>query len=292
MVLRVENLTYVYRSPFSPNRTALSKISLEVHPQDILAIVGATGSGKTTLIQHFNGLLQPTEGKVLIDYRDVSSSSSDLEWARKKIGLVFQFPEIQLFEETVYDDIAFGPRNLGLSEKMVEERVRRSLRLVGLSFRQFSKLSPFQLSGGEKRRVAIAGILAMEPEILVLDEPTVGLDRKGACKVEKILKRYYRQGKTVIFVSHDIDLVARLASRVVVLKNGKLQFDGSKADLFRNETILKDAGLVLPQVCRFMQNLRKKGLPVKTDVFTIEEAKEEITRVLEKTKHRIIEPLT
>ncbi len=280
MLLQLENLTYIYCSPFSPVREALSGISLEVHPQEILAIVGATGSGKTTLIQHFNGLLQPTEGRVLVDFRDISGSQNNLGWVRKKVALVFQFPEIQLFEETVYDDIAFGPRNLGLPEKLVEDRVRRSLRLIGLGFERFSKLSPFQLSGGEKRRVAIAGVLAMEPQVLVLDEPTVGLDKKGACKVEEILKRYHRQGRTVIFVSHDMDLVARLASRVVVLEKGRIRFDGSKVELFRDKTILKDAGLVLPHVCRFMQNLRKQGLPVRTDVFTVEEAKEEIERVL------------
>jgi len=280
MLLQLENLTYIYQSPFSPVREALSGISLEVHPQEILAIVGATGSGKTTLIQHFNGLLQPTKGRVLIDSMDIFGSQADLGWVRKNIGLVFQFPEIQLFEETVYDDIAFGPRNLGLSEKLVEDRVRRSLRLVGLGFERFSKLSPFQLSGGEKRRVAIAGVLAMEPQVLVLDEPTVGLDKKGARKVEEILKRYHRQGRTVIFVSHDMDLVARLASRVVVLEKGRIRFDGSKVELFRDKTVLKDAGLVLPQVCRFMQNLRKQGFSVRTDVFTVEEAREEIERVL------------
>ncbi len=280
MLLQLENLTYIYQSPFSPVRKALSGISLEVHPQEILAIVGATGSGKTTLIQHFNGLLKPTEGRVLVDSRDIFGPQSDLGWVRKRIGLVFQFPEIQLFEDTVYDDIAFGPRNLGLSEKLVEHRIRSSLKLVDFDFQKFSKLSPFQLSGGEKRRVAIAGVLAMEPEVLILDEPTVGLDQNAAARVEEILKRYHRQGRTIIFVSHNMDLVARLASRVVVLKKGKLQFDGSKVELFQNKAILEDAGLVLPQVCQFMQNLRKQGFSVRTDVFTVEEAKEEIGRVL------------
>lgn len=281
MHLVVENLTFLYRSPFSPVRMALSNVSLEIRPREIVAIVGATGSGKTTLIQHFNGLFHPTQGRVLVDSVDISDPKSDLGWVRKKVGLVFQFPEIQLFEETVYDDVAFGPRNLGLTKEEVEERVCRSLMMVDLDVQRFRSRSPFQLSGGEKRRVAVAGVLAMEPRGLILDEPTVGLDVNGAKKVEQVLKRYHRQGRTVIFVSHDMDLVARLAQRVVVLEEGKVRFDGAKEELFRDEKILEEVGLTLPQVCRFLIGVREKGYPVRTDVFTVEDAKKELKRVLE-----------
>lgn len=247
-----------------------------------MAIVGAAGSGKTTLIQHFNGLHQPTQGRVLVDSKDLSVSKSHLAWARRMVGLVFQFPEIQLFEETVYDDIAFGPRNLSLSEKDVDESVRSSLQLVGLDFERFHKHSPFHLSGGEKRRVAIAGVLAMNPQVLVLDEPTVGLDHRSASLVEDVIASYHRQGKTVVFVSHDMNLVARLAERIVVLNRGRVWFDGPKERLFRDSEILKNTGLVLPEVCRFMLKVRERGFPVRTDVFTVEDARRELERVMGK----------
>ena len=280
MLLSVDALSHVYRSPFLPERKALSDVSFSIMPDEIVAVVGAAGSGKTTLIQHFNGLLRPTQGRVSFDAMDLSDTKTDLVAVRREVGLVFQFPERQLFEETVYDDVAFGPRNLRLPEEEVESRVRRTLALVGLDYESFSRLSPFRLSGGEMRRVAIAGVLTMEPRVLVLDEPTVGLDGSGSQKVEGIIETYHRLGRTVIFVSHNMDLVARLATRVVVLWRGSVLFDGTKDALFRDGTVLERAGLTLPQVCRFLQELRKSGHPVRTDVYTIEAAKQEMDRVL------------
>ena len=280
MHIDIQNLTYEYRSPFSPARTALSDVSFRVESRLITAIVGATGSGKTTLVQHFNALLQPTAGKILVDSRDLSASKAHLGWARKKVGLVFQFPEFQLFEENVFDDVAFGPRNLGLTDDEVEDRVRQSLALVGLDFERFRGISPLHLSGGEKRRVAIAGVLAMNPQVLVMDEPTVGLDRRSASMVEEVMRSYHRQGRSVVFVTHDMDLVARLAENILVLNRGRLLFQGSKADLFRDDVIVKQAGLILPHVCQFMHEIQKRGYPVRTDVFNIEEAKQELDRVI------------
>ena len=279
MHIKVRHLTFIFSSPFSPIHTALKGISLDIHPREIVAIIGPTGSGKTTLVQHFNGLLLPTEGTVSVDSKDLSDSKTDLAWVRRNVGLVFQFPEIQLFEERVYDDVAFGPRNLGLSEEDVEERVRLSLKLVGLNSEQFRNLTPFRLSGGEKRRIAIAGVLAMNPQVLVLDEPTVGLDRRAGYLIESVIQKYHIQGKTVIFVSHDMDLVARLARRIILLDGGRIRFDGPKEALFKDEAILKQAGLALPQVRQFMGKVEKMGYPVNTNVYTIDEAKNELERM-------------
>lgn len=286
MHISVEHVTFCYLSPFSPVRTALSDVSLEIRPKEIVAIVGATGSGKTTLMQHFNGLLKPTQGRVFVDSMDLSDPHADLDWVRKKVGLVFQFPEIQLFEETVYGDVAFGPRNMDLSTGEVDQRVRRAMEWVDLDFEKFRNLSPFRLSGGEKRRVALAGVLAMEPQVLVLDEPTVGLDARTAHKVETVLHHYHRDGRAVVFVSHDMDLVGRLAQRVLVLEKGRVVFDGTKHALFQNDRVLKRSGLTLPHVYRFMATLKERGYPVRTDVFCVEQAKREIRRVFEKSNRK------
>ncbi|MFH1943364.1 MAG: energy-coupling factor transporter ATPase [bacterium] len=282
MQIKIENLSYSYYSPFSPPRVALRDVSITIPPREIVAIVGATGSGKTTLIQHINGLLQPTEGRIWIGSKDITRSKLDLAWVRQIIGLVFQFPEDQLFEETVFDDVAFGPRHFGLRADEVEKRVCGSLAMVGLDAESFRKRSPFHLSGGEKRRVAIAGVLAMDPRVLVMDEPTVALDGRSASMVEEMILRYHDQGKTAIFVSHDMDLVSRLARRVVVLKEGRVLFEGPKAELFQDTSILNHAELMAPQVYRFMLKMRSMGYSVRTDVFTVKEAEQEIKRALRK----------
>jgi energy-coupling factor transport system ATP-binding protein len=280
LYIEIENVYFQYSSSLYPSHTALRDISLSINAGESLAIVGASGSGKTTLIQHFNGLLQPSQGRVLIDCRNLADPYINLHKIRSRLGLVFQFPEYQLFEETVYNDVAFGPKNSGINDDEVDLCVRKSLKCVGLDYEKFYNRSPFNLSGGEKRRVAIAGVLSMEPEVLVLDEPTVGLDWKSARLVEDIILNYQKLNKTVIFVSHDMDLVARLARKIVVMKQGRIIFNGLKESLFENEALLKDAGLVLPRVCRFMKNLRKKRIDVRMNVFSVEEAKEEIRRVI------------
>jgi energy-coupling factor transport system ATP-binding protein len=279
MGVRIENISYLYTSSFASDRLALSDVSFSVKPNEILAIIGPPGSGKTTLIQHLNGLLKPTRGKIFVDSLDLTHSKTDLSQVRRKVGLVFQFPEIQLFEETVFDDIAFGPRNLGLSSVQVEERVKQAMQTVGLKFEQFEKRSPFQISGGEKRRVAIAGVLAIEPQILVLDEPTVGLDRAGTALIERVIAQYHCQGKMVIFVSHDIDLVARLAPRIIVMNSGKIVFDGSREVLFgENRSLLSSVGFDLPGIPKFMERINEKGYSLRTDLYTIKEAKKELRK--------------
>ncbi len=273
MLIRFENVNYTYSSMLAPARQALENVSFTLYQNEILAIAGESGSGKTTLIQHFNGLLKPDTGQII--YKNETEPNT--KQIRSDIGLVFQFPERQLFEETVYKDVAFGLKNRGVADKnQIEKSVRDALEHVGLAYERFKDKSPFMLSGGEKRRVALAGILVMSPDILILDEPTVGLDGRGTELLVQIIQQYHSQGKTIVFVSHDMDLIARLANRLIVLKRGKIFFDGSLGDAFGNEKMLHKAGLELPGVTRFLKKLNAEGLSVRTDIWNVDEARREL----------------
>lgn len=280
MIVEFEHLSFVYRSPFAEDHTALSDISLVIGENELVALVGESGSGKTTLIQHLNGLLLPDNGRMLVDSKDISDPAFDMADLRKRIGIVFQFPENQIFEERVFSDVAFGPKNLGFDAETVSQSVRDALELMDLSFEAYSDRSPFTLSGGEKRRVAIAGVLAMSPEFLVMDEPTVGLDSRSSNLVENMMLERHRSGATVVFISHDIDMVARLAERVIVMHHGRIGFDGRKTELFSNRHILEKTGLESPSVPRFLERLKREGWDVRTDIYTVEEAKREMDRSL------------
>jgi len=239
-------------------------------------MVGPIGSGKSTLVQHLNALLEPTSGRVLVDGRSLSYKEHDLQKLRQKVGLVFQFPERQLFEETVYEDVAFGPRNLKLPEDQVDRRVRESLQLVGLDVDLFAARSPFDLSGGEQRRVAIAGVLALEPEVLILDEPFVGLDPRGCGQIIDILQELRRAGVTVVLITHNMDLVVSLADRLVVMREGAVAQDDLPAAVFSSPRRVAQLGIDLPRATKLMVELGKKGWLVETPVLTMEQALEEI----------------
>lgn len=281
MPIKVENLCYTYNpgTPFA--RTALEDINLEINDGEFVGIIGETGSGKSTLIQHFNGLLRPTRGRVLVDGVDIWQKDVRLKDIRQKVGLVFQYPEHQLFEETVFADVAFGPRNMGLDEDEVGRRVRRALEMVGLDFEALKARSPFELSGGEMRRVAIAGVLAMEPSMLVLDEPVSGLDPRGRDELLQELTRLHEKFEyTVVLVSHSMEDVARLAKRLVVMHRGRVVADGPVREVFRMTDLLRETGLGVPQVTELMLELARRGKDVRTDVLTVEEAKVELVRLL------------
>ncbi|MGE5587116.1 MAG: energy-coupling factor transporter ATPase [Clostridia bacterium] len=281
MAIRVEELCFTYNpgTPFA--RSALEDINLEIGDGEFVGIIGETGSGKSTLIQHFNGLLRPTRGRVLVDGVDIWRRDVRLKDIRQKVGLVFQYPEHQLFEESVFADVAFGPRNMGLNEDEIAARVRRALEMVGLDFDAVKDRSPFELSGGEMRRVAIAGVLAMEPSVLVLDEPVSGLDPRGRDELLRELTRLHEEFEyTVVLVSHSMEDVARLAKRLVVMHMGRVVADGPVRQVFRMTDLLIEAGLGVPQVTELMHELARRGKGVKTDVLTVEEAKVELLRLL------------
>ena len=280
MRIEVKDLTHIYSEGMPFETVALQDVSFTVEPGTFVGLIGHTGSGKSTLIQHLNGLLKPMSGKVLADGVDVTEKSDISRSLRRKIGLVFQYPEYQLFEETVLKDVCFGPKNLGLSQEICEERAMHALRLVGLDAEDVRDRSPFGLSGGEKRRVAIAGVLAMDPEVLILDEPTAGLDPKGHNDILNMIQSI-RQARdlTIILVSHNMDDVARLADRVLVMENGTLVMEGPPRSIFIREEQLRQLGRSLPSATVLMQLLAGKGYPVRTDVLTAAEAEEEIIRV-------------
>ena len=281
MSIKIENLTHVYmpKTPFE--KKALDDVNLVIEDGEFLALIGHTGSGKSTLIQHLNGLLEPSSGRILVDDIDITNKETKLTDIRKKIGLVFQYPEYQLFEETIEKDIAFGPNNLGLSEEEVSDRVKKSMEMVGLDYESYKDVSPFDLSGGQKRRVAIAGVIAMEPKVLILDEPTAGLDPKGRDDILdqiKILHEKYKM--TIVLVSHSMEDVGKLAERIVVMNKGKIALMGKPAEIFKEVETLENIGLAVPQVTYLMRALREKGFNVSDEVFTVEQGSKELLKVL------------
>ena len=281
MMIKIENLSYVY-NPESPFETkALDNINLEVEKGDFVGLIGHTGSGKSTLVQHLNGLIRPTEGRIIIDGIDITKKETKLRAIRQEVGLVFQYPEYQLFEETVYKDIAFGPKNLGLNETEVDSRVKKAMELVGLDFEKIKDRSPFELSGGQKRRVAIAGVVAMNPKVLILDEPTAGLDPKGRDEIlGEIQGLYEKENMTIILVSHSMEDIAKLVNKIVVMHKGKIAMEGAPREIFKNQERLEDLGLGIPQVTYFMKKYKSEGHSVSDDILTIGEAKEELLNYL------------
>ena len=270
-ILEIKNLTYIYSAGTPFEHTALDNISFQVNRGEFIGIIGHTGSGKSTLMQQLNGLLKPTAGTVMLDGKDIWSGKKLTRQARIRVGLVFQYPEYQLFEETVYQDIAFGPRNMGLDEKEIDRRVREAAGFVGLSEQQLS-VSPFDLSGGQKRRVAIAGVIAMEPEVLILDEPTAGLDPVGRADILGNIQSYRKaKNATIMMVSHSMEDVARLTDRLLVLNGSKLAMQGSPVEVFAHAEQLKQMGLSIPQVTQTFLHLRDLGLKVD-NVYTIDQA--------------------
>ena len=279
MSIQVKNLKHIYEKGMPGESVALEDITFSVEDGEFLGIIGHTGSGKSTLLQHLNGLLKPDEGTIEIGDTDITASGISMVEIRKRIGLVFQYPEYQLFEETVAKDVAFGPRNLGLGEEEIEERVREAIELVGLDYEKFKDRSPFELSGGQKRRVAIAGVIAMRPEVLILDEPTAGLDPKGRDDIlNQIAELKEKTGMTVVLVSHSMEDVAKYVDRLVVMDHGKKAFDGTPKEVFAQYKELEEIGLAAPQVTYIMHALAEHGMNVKTDATTIEEAATEIMR--------------
>lgn len=277
MSIQVKNLTHIYSEGMPYQTVALENISFEIPRGGFVGIIGHTGSGKSTLIQHLNGLLKPKSGEIIVDGVDITDASVKLRDIRQAIGLVFQYPEYQLFEETVEKDVAFGPRNLGLSEELIAERVKEALDLVGLSYDEIAGRSPFDLSGGQKRRVAIAGVIAMRPKVLILDEPTAGLDPKAHKDILKLIKKVHRdENNTIILVSHNMADIAALSEKVLVMHKGQLVMEGTPKEVFAKADKLNAMGLELPPAAGFSNKLKDCGIGLKELPLTIEDAEEEI----------------
>ncbi|MCQ2405264.1 MAG: energy-coupling factor transporter ATPase [Clostridia bacterium] len=271
-VLETHNLTHVYAEGTPFEKTALDDVSLSIEKGELVGIIGHTGSGKSTFVQHLNGLLKPTSGKVLLDGEDIWKDPKQIRRVRFRVGMVFQYPEYQLFEETVYKDIAFGAKNMGLSDEEVDARVRRAAAFVGLK-NELLDNSPFDLSGGEKRRAAIAGVMAMEPEVLILDEPTAGLDPKGRNNLLSQIENYRKEnGTTILLVSHSMEDVARLADRVLVMHKGQLKMLAPTDEVFSRAEELEEMGLSVPAVTKVFMGLKNRGINVGQNAYTVESA--------------------
>lgn len=286
MSIKIENLTHVYMQNGPFEKKALDDVNIDIKDGEFVALIGHTGSGKSTLIQHMNGLLEATSGKIIVDGDDITKEGVKLSDVRKKVGLVFQYPEYQLFEETIEKDISYGPTNLGLDKDEIHRRVIKSMEMVGLDYEFYKNKSPFDLSGGQKRRVAIAGVVAMEPKILILDEPTAGLDPKGRDDILnqiKILHEKYNM--TIILVSHSMEDVAKIAEKVIVMNKGKVALQGTPSEVFKEVDTLEKIGLGVPQVTYLMRELRNKGFNVSDEVYTIDQCKKELLKIFKNNKN-------
>ncbi|EEA84761.1 energy-coupling factor transporter ATPase [Peptacetobacter hiranonis] len=282
MSIKVRNLTYIYDEGMPFENRAIDDISFDIEDNDFVGLIGHTGSGKSTLIQHLNGLLKPSSGSIYINDFEITQKDINLTEIRKRVGVVFQYPEYQLFEETIEKDIAFGPGNMGLDQEEITKRVKASMEAVGLDYEKYREKSPFELSGGQKRRVAIAGVIAMDPEVLILDEPTAGLDPGGREEIFELIKKLHRERNiTVILSSHSMDDMAKLVKTLIVMNKGKIEFMGNPREVFNNNAHrLKEIGLDIPQVLELAIKLREKGFDIRQDIITPEEAKDEILRVI------------
>ncbi|MFA5576676.1 MAG: energy-coupling factor transporter ATPase [Tissierellaceae bacterium] len=285
MTIKLNKLTFIYNPNTPFEKKALDQISLEVKEGEFIGLIGHTGSGKSTLVQHLNGLIKPTSGDIIVDGVNIADKDANLKEIRQKVGLVFQYPEHQLFEETVYRDIAFGPKNLGLKEEQVEKRVMEAMELVGLEYTSLKDRSPFELSGGQKRRVAIAGVIAMKPKVLILDEPTAGLDPRGRDEILGEIQKLYKKEKiTIILVSHSMEDIAKLVDRILVMHRGKIEMDDKTREVFKRADELEKMGLGVPQITKLMKKLREKEETIRDTILTVEEAKEELLKYLRRKK--------
>ena len=281
MSITLEHLSYVYNPGTAYEKHALKDVSLEIPQGQFVGIIGHTGSGKSTLIQHLNGLLKPDAGRVIVGDVDITAPGVSMVEIRKRIGLVFQYPEYQLFEETVAKDVAFGPKNLGLSDSEIEERVREAIELVGLDYEEIRERSPFELSGGQKRRVAIAGVVAMRPEVLILDEPTAGLDPKAHHDVLDMVQEVHRRtGNIIILVSHNMADIARVSDKIIVIDSGHLVTTGTPREVFSQKELLRGVGLDLPPITEFTETLREKGMNLPSTILDTREAALAIAKAL------------
>ena len=280
MPIEVRHLSHAYGEGSALHTLALDDVSFTLQDGEFVGIIGHTGSGKSTLVQHLNGLLRPTSGQVLVDGEDLNGEKVNRRALRQRIGLVFQYPEYQLFEETVAKDIAFGPKNQGLSPEEIDRRVRRAMESVHLDYDKYAEKSPFELSGGQMRRVAIAGVLAMEPRILILDEPTAGLDPRGRDRILSMLEELRaRDNTTILMVSHSMEDMARLASRLLVIAGGKLIADGTPREIFARPDLLRGAGLDIPEAAKLCAALRERGYPLPADLYRMADLKEHLLRL-------------
>ena len=283
-ILKTEDLTYQYSIGTPFEKTAVDHVNLEIEEGAFVGIIGHTGSGKSTLIQHFNGLIRPTSGKIYLDGIDIWADKTNIRQVRFQVGLVFQYPEYQIFEDTVYKDIAFGPRNMGLSEAEIKERVEETAALVGLTQAQLNQ-SPFDLSGGQKRRVAIAGVMALRPKVLILDEPTAGLDPKGREDILREIRHYHKEtGRTVLLVSHSMEDMANCAEKILVMNAGKVFCYDTVENVFRQAKALQEIGLAVPQITRVCMQLREQGIPLSDDIYTVEAAYQQILQLYRQQK--------